>query len=69
MNTFEIEDSLYAPFIRRIPMSIERGQGVYVWDKNGKKYIDFTSGWGVTSIGHSNPIIINALTGQAGRII
>lgn len=50
-------------------ISIEKGEGIYVWDEEGKMYIDFTSGWGVTCIGHANPVITDALLDQGRRII
>lgn len=69
MDTIRIEDKYSIPFFNKIPVSIERGEGVYVWDEQGRKYLDFTSGWGVTCIGHSHPAIVEALTAQAGKII
>jgi acetylornithine/N-succinyldiaminopimelate aminotransferase len=69
MDTIKTEDRFMAPFLNKTQLSIERGKGVYVWDENGKRYLDFTAGWGVTSIGHSNPVIIRALCGQAKKII
>ncbi len=68
-QTINIEDTHYAPFFNRTPLSIERGQGVYVWDETGRKYLDFTAGWGVTSIGHGSPVIARALAEQAAKII
>ena len=68
-NTFVAEDKYSIPFFSKIPISIERGNGIYVWDEDGNKYIDFTSGWGVTCIGHSHPVIIDALYEQAQKII
>jgi acetylornithine/N-succinyldiaminopimelate aminotransferase len=50
-------------------ISIEKGEGIYVWDEEGKIYIDFTSGWGVTCIGHANPVITDALLDQGRKII
>ena len=69
MNTFEIEDKYMAPFFTKTQISIERGKGVYVWDECGKKYLDFTAGWGVTCIGHANPVIVNALSQQSKKIM
>jgi acetylornithine/N-succinyldiaminopimelate aminotransferase len=69
INTKKIEDAHMAPFFVKQNISIERGEGVYVWDEEGIRYLDFTSGWGVTCIGHGNPVITNALTEQAGKII
>ncbi len=68
-RTMEIEDKHSPPFFNKIPISITRGEGVYVWDENNRKYIDFTSGWGVTSIGHANSVITNALQEQGRKII
>ena len=58
-----------APFFVKQKVSIEKGEGIYVWDEEGNKYIDFTSGWGVTCIGHSHPVIVKALQEQGAKII
>ena len=42
---------------------------MYAWDQHEKKYLDFTAGWGVTSLGHAHPVIIKALTEQSRKII
>jgi acetylornithine/N-succinyldiaminopimelate aminotransferase len=68
-TTFEIEDRYMAPFFVKQRVSIEKGEGVYVWDEEGNKYIDFTSGWGVTCIGHGQTVITEALHEQAVKII
>jgi acetylornithine/N-succinyldiaminopimelate aminotransferase len=67
--TFNIEDKYIAPFFVKQRISIERGEGIYVWDEEGNRYIDFTSGWGVTCIGHGNKVIANALQQQAEKIV
>lgn len=67
--TFDIEDKYMAPFFTKQHISIERGEGVYVWDEDGNRYLDFTSGWGVTSIGHASRVITDALCAQANKII
>lgn len=69
MNTFQVEDEYYVPFADKTRISIQRGEGVYVWDEDGKKYIDLTGGWGVTSIGHANPVITEAILNQSKKII
>ena len=69
MDTINTEDTYFVPFFNKIPISIERGDGVYVWDEDGKKYLDFTSGWGVTCIGHANPVITKAIQEQSQKII
>jgi acetylornithine/N-succinyldiaminopimelate aminotransferase len=69
MDTLSIEDKHSPPFFKKTPISIERGEGVYVWDESGKRYIDFTSGWGVTCLGHAHPVITRALQDQGGKIL
>lgn len=69
MDTFQIEDKYHASFANKTKISIEKGQGVYVYDEWGKKYLDLTAGWGVTSIGHAHPVITEALLNQSKKII
>ncbi|MGB9784664.1 MAG: acetyl ornithine aminotransferase family protein [Fervidicoccaceae archaeon] len=52
-----------------LPMVADRGEGVYVWDVDGKKYIDFSSGFAVVSLGHSNPKVIEAIEKQARKLV
>jgi acetylornithine/N-succinyldiaminopimelate aminotransferase len=67
--TIAAEDEHYAPFFNKIPVSIERGEGIYVWDEDGNRYVDFTAGWGVTCLGHAHPVITEALAAQSRKII
>lgn len=69
MNTIEIEDRLGITFCNRQSIAIERGEGSRVWDEEGNEYLDFTSGWGVTCLGHSHPVITDAIYQQAQKII
>jgi len=64
-----MEDKFMAPFFVKQRVSIEKGDGIHVWDEEGNRYIDFTSGWGVTCIGHGQKVIREALYEQAGKII
>jgi len=68
-NTIATEDAHYAPFFNKTPISIERGEGLYVWDEDGNEYVDFTAGWGVTCLGHAHPVITEALAAQSRKII
>lgn len=68
-DTIAIEDAHYAPFFNKTPISIERGEGIYVWDEDGNRYIDFTAGWGVTCLGHGHPVITEALAAQSRKIM
>lgn len=69
MNTMDIEDKYAIPFFNKLPLSIERGEGIYVWDEKGDRYIDLTAGWGVTCLGHAHPVITNAICEQSKKII
>ena len=48
---------------------IVKGEGTYVWDKSGHRYLDFTSGIGVTNTGHCHPRIVAAVREQTGRLL
>ncbi len=50
------------------PLRFERGEGVRLFDKDGKSYLDFIAGIAVTSLGHSNPKLIAALKSQADKL-
>lgn len=69
MNAIEIENRLGITFCERQQLVIERGEGVTVYDQEGKAFLDFTSGWGVTCLGHSHPLITNAIVKQAEKLI
>lgn len=51
-----------------LPVVLEKGEGVYVWDVEGKKYYDFLSAYSAVNQGHCHPKIINALTEQAQKL-
>ena len=48
-------------------LEFERAEGIYMYDAKGKPYIDLTSGIGVSSLGHSNPYVINAIKDQLDK--
>lgn len=51
------------------PFNAVKGEGVYLYDENGKSYLDFTSGIAVNSLGHSHPVLIKALKNQMNELI
>jgi len=53
----------------RLPVSFERGEGAYLFDTNGEKYLDSLSGIAVCSVGHANPRIADAIADQARTLI
>lgn len=53
----------------RYPLALERGRGAYVYDMDGKRYLDFISGIGVNALGHAHPRIVKVIREQAARLI
>ena len=51
------------------PIAIVRGQGVMLYDADGREYLDMTSGQGVALLGHSHPAVVQAIGNQANRLI
>jgi acetylornithine/N-succinyldiaminopimelate aminotransferase len=63
------EQELLLPTYDRQRVLFTRGRGVYLWDSEGKRYLDFLSGLGVNALGHAHPAIQKVLKRQAGRLI
>jgi ornithine--oxo-acid transaminase len=64
----EVENQFGAHNYHSIPVVLNRGEGVYVWDVEEKKYYDFLSGYSAVNQGHCHPKIINALIEQAQKL-
>ena len=52
----------------RSPIAMERGEGVYLWDTTGRRYLDFYAGIAVNSLGHAHPHLVKALQDQAAKL-
>ena len=63
-----LEDQFGAHNYHPIPVVIEKGEGVYLYDVDGKKYFDFLSGYSAVNQGHCHPAIIEALQKQASKL-
>jgi acetylornithine/N-succinyldiaminopimelate aminotransferase len=68
-SVIDSEKKLLLPTYDRYRVLFEKGRGVYLWDANGKRYLDFLSGIGVNALGHAHPAILSTLRRQAGRLI
>lgn len=68
-NWQELEKKYYFQVVKRLPVTLVRGQGAKVWDDTGKEYLDFTAGWAVNSLGHCHPAVAQALADQANTLI
>lgn len=64
----DLEDKYGAHNYHPIPVVLERGVGVYVWDVEGKRYLDFLSAYSAVNQGHSHPKIIEALINQSQKL-
>lgn len=57
------------PVVARPPLVMARGQGSYLWDEAGRRYLDFMQGWAVNALGHSAPEVQAALAEQSSLLI
>lgn len=53
----------------RYPVAVERGEGSWLWDADGKRYLDFTTGIAVSGLGHCHPAIVQAVKEQVDKVI
>lgn len=64
----ELEDRYGAHNYHPIPVALNRGKGVHVWDVDGKQYYDFLSGYSAVNQGHCHPLIVQSLIEQAQKL-
>ena len=72
MNTEQImkeDQQHYMPVFARYPLVLSHGEGPYVYDSEGKKYLDFLAGIAVNILGHGHPTLVKAIADQAGKMI
>lgn len=69
MSVRETEDAYLVPTYTKLPLTVVRGEDVWVWDDKGEKYLDLYSGHAVCGIGHSHPKLVKAISEQAGKLI
>ncbi len=65
----ELEHKFFMQTVKRLPVTLVRGQGARVWDTEGKEYLDFVGGWAVNTLGHCHPVVVEALVEQAKTLI
>jgi ornithine--oxo-acid transaminase len=68
MNAIELEEQYSARNYQPLPVILARGQGAYLWDVSGRRYIDMMSAYSAASHGHAHPRILAALEAQARRL-
>lgn len=65
----ELERRYLIPVYNRYPLAIARGKGVFVYDLEGRRYLDFITGIGVNALGHAHPRMVKVIREQAARAI
>lgn len=65
----ELEKQYLLPTYSRYPVALEKGKGVFLFDFEGKRYLDFVSGIGVNALGHAHPRIVKAIREQSAKLI
>lgn len=68
-NVIDLESRHTSGCYPKRPLALVRGEGVWVWDDTGRRFLDCTSGQGVALIGHSHPAVAAALAEQAATLI
>jgi acetylornithine/N-succinyldiaminopimelate aminotransferase len=68
-EVIKLFDKYVIPNYGRFPVSLVRGEGSYVWDSEGKRYLDLFPGWGCNLLGHCPAPVVEAVREQVGRLI
>lgn len=68
-ETIELFNKYVIPNYLRQPISLVRGEGSYVWDAEGNRYLDLFPGWGCDILGYAPPRLVKAIQEQAARLI
>ena len=69
MDWTDQEKQYFMHTVERAPLTIVKGDGNYVWDEHGRRYLDFVAGWAVNSLGHCHPVVVEAVRYQVGELI
>ena len=68
-ETIELFAKYVVPNYGRFPVSLVRGEGSYVWDSEGNRYLDLFPGWGCNLLGHCPPPVVEAVREQVGTLV
>jgi acetylornithine/N-succinyldiaminopimelate aminotransferase len=64
-----LDASVHMHTYARKPVMFVRGEGMRLWDDDGREYLDFVSGIGAVNLGHSHPLVATAVGGQMGKLV
>lgn len=68
-ETIQLFDKYVIPNYARFPVSLVRGEGSYIWDAEGNRYLDFFPGWGCNLLGHCPGPVVEAVQDQVAKLI
>ena len=68
-DIIRLEDAFQIPTYKKNPIALVRGEGPYVWDAEGTRYLDFYGGHCVTALGHCPPHVVEAIQRQAAELL
>src|SRR3990170_5060800 len=68
-QTIELFKRYVIPNYNRFPLALVRGEGAYVWDAEGNRYLDLFPGWGCDLLGHCPPRVVKAVQEQVAELI
>ena len=69
LETIAQFDQYVVPNYRRYPICLVRGEGSWVWDAEGRRFLDYFPGWGCNLLGHCPPRVVEAVRDQVGQLI
>jgi predicted acetylornithine/succinylornithine family transaminase len=69
LQTIKLFEKYVIPNYARFPIALVRGEGSYVWDSEGNRYLDFFPGWGCNLLGHCPQPVVDAVREQLGQLI
>lgn len=68
-DIFAADQAHYMPVFARYPIVLSHGEGPYLFDADGKRYLDFLAGIAVNVLGHGHPALVEAIRAQAGKLL
>ncbi|MBI4481886.1 MAG: aspartate aminotransferase family protein [Acidobacteria bacterium] len=68
-HAIEVEETLELRTYKKYPMQIVRGEGCYVYNERGRRFLDFYGGHAVASVGHCHPRVVEAIRRQSGQLL
>ncbi|HZP25968.1 MAG TPA: aminotransferase class III-fold pyridoxal phosphate-dependent enzyme, partial [Dehalococcoidia bacterium] len=64
-----LEERYFFHLLKRLPLTVVRGEGCHLYDEAGRQYLDFVGGIASVSLGHSHPVVVQAIEEQARTLI